>query len=1321
MEAPGPAGSDEEEAANEVFEIIDYTSASSWERFISAIESLVISWGIDEGGLGAFHPKEVAQSHGYSQQFVKKDLIMFGDQSYILSYHYLPLPDKSPFLRDDGLADGRADAWRTEGTNLSFFEFIPLEGTRRYSLSGAPRRHSLELLSPVSPTELRGEAWGKTDKKKTGHPLHRWTGRSHFLLLSPFSVTDMFESEGSPSSHTAWNAWNSSSATPFDSNLVKLLISSFAIACQNTGCCVPAFVPNGPPWRNLFSGYMLSLGRGVDGTAFSTQKNVNAEDVPMVDVESLLDQYALDVSEIQFRFKMMHMPFVPPAYIGCEGLKSLFEQKLRESMLKGFSSEDPPLSFDMTCAAEYTYVYENFHDPKWRHLHTHATKSISTRGKLTAGLLYDPLSTIVLKRYFPRADVENFTDDANVTDIDATSPNLFKVDVEFIAPTSPNWQRSHFPIMAGILQHLIGDWTDFMQQDQSEEALDAQPADRDEGAKEAPQLPLDDGNLNVRVPTYLETKGGDFSETSLSAVGLGKRVVRSAVLTAMGAGEASHSASVGIVDPADISMAIQTLFVPQNAEPPVAVKMDKIKRPPPVQALYNQMKGGTTVPISSFLWNFALLLMDAVSPTSSLNFQSPLGSYIKAVWTNILKQLRIHWEYGVLVPRVAVTDKNPSIDLRSALINQKFNMLNCCILRKMKIKARAGGESLSDMEKSSGIFTNASDNNVLRATDEMSQQMPSLSNRLLSTLSTLATVAAEEVAGVASFVTEPLPTNQNGTQSPGLIEKLFDRLTGGETNGHNNLEGLTVPRAERGVDIKSSSTHPNLDPMPAASWNSDLSWEDFHMQKSDKAGQDSLRLSAGFLSNGEDGEDDDGDEGDDDATGDIESNHNSIQTSDSELFFDSVEAPSSRSNPFGSGKRRKNRKRDSNRGRSPTLNDFVKNTPSPQPQPPRHLSMMESFVQLEPEMVPLSNAAASTLLEGIEKVITESGAGASEWNAGNRSDDEDQWSSLEVKGENEAEGYLNTPAGMVLLRTGEPMRIPEVQEPGFMTEDMIFEQERIFEQLGCSDEAGKIRAKIQGRHLQSDMSSFKAANPHATIEDFVRWHSPRDWIEGENGQEGRMSSRMQEPNNLWQEIWRLARRIPASRQKPLFDHEKEAEKVFHYFETLTPFQILSSLLPTFFLIAYDRLANHEVVSKLPTLASEISKLGSRIVNTPWKAVSVNRQGPLHELIVFMESAERRVGQAVCLLQKFPMQYKLVEMLLIYGESTLQDAVERETVLELFTDDTGELNPKSREFIFRAVSRCPLAAARQLPQRMYALLQDGEFRVLTTLAMDAAYI
>lgn len=94
------------------------------------------------------------------------------------------------------------------------------------------------------------------------------------------------------------------------------------------------------------------------------------------------------------------------------------------------------------------------------------------------------------------------------------------------------------------------------------------------------------------------------------------------------------------------------------------------------------------------------------------------------------------------------------------------------------------------------------------------------------------------------------------------------------------------------------------------------------------------------------------------------------------------------------------------------------------------------------------------------------------------------------------------------------------------------------------------------------MSAFKAANPDAVFEDFIRWHSPRDWEDdnfGESGEvstneategskkdwppRGRLSERMSERGNKWRKIWNDAPALPASEQKPLLDPNREGEKV----------------------------------------------------------------------------------------------------------------------------------------------------------------------------------
>lgn len=40
-----------------------------------------------------------------------------------------------------------------------------------------------------------------------------------------------------------------------------------------------------------------------------------------------------------------------------------------------------------------------------------------------------------------------------------------------------------------------------------------------------------------------------------------------------------------------------------------------------------------------------------------------------------------------------------------------------------------------------------------------------------------------------------------------------------------------------------------------------------------------------------------------------------------------------------------------------------------------------------------------------------------------------------------------------------------------------------------------LRAQLMSASLLSDMESFKAANPMGKLDDFIRWYSPRDWIE----------------------------------------------------------------------------------------------------------------------------------------------------------------------------------------------------------------------------------
>ena len=61
----------------------------------------------------------------------------------------------------------------------------------------------------------------------------------------------------------------------------------------------------------------------------------------------------------------------------------------------------------------------------------------------------------------------------------------------------------------------------------------------------------------------------------------------------------------------------------------------------------------------------------------------------------------------------------------------------------------------------------------------------------------------------------------------------------------------------------------------------------------------------------------------------------------------------------------------------------------------------------------------------------------------------------------------------------------------------LFQHFQVLLQLGSDAEGSELRARMQSASLLSDMESFKAANPGAVLGDFVRWYSPRDWVDGE--------------------------------------------------------------------------------------------------------------------------------------------------------------------------------------------------------------------------------
>lgn len=261
---------------------------------------------------------------------------------------------------------------------------------------------------------------------------------------------------------------------------------------------------------------------------------------------------------------------------------------------------------------------------------------------------------------------------------------------------------------------------------------------------------------------------------------------------------------------------------------------------------------------------------------------------------------------------------------------------------------------------------------------------------------------------------------------------------------------------------------------------------------------------------------------------------------------------------------------------------------------------------------------------------------------------------------------------MKLINSCQKMHVPHTQEAPPMTEDMHEERLRAVEVLG---DAFSFAGQLERDILSSDMSAFKAANPDAVFEDFIRWHSPSDWendesdIRFQNGKNekysdwpphGKLSQRMSEQNNSWRRIWNDSPALPASEQKPLFDPIREGEKTLHYLETLRPHQLLEQMVVTAFRASADTL-NQTTFGNFKLMKTKIDQLYQTLAST----LRWSQGGHQHELIEL-------IGDLMQLCRVF----EHIEKLLILAASVHRKLLDAPRLSEaLFSDYFNFYLPK----------------------------------------------
>uniref|UniRef100_A0A7N6B893 Rab3 GTPase-activating protein catalytic subunit n=1 Tax=Anabas testudineus TaxID=64144 RepID=A0A7N6B893_ANATE len=343
-----------------------------------------------------------------------------------------------------------------------------------------------------------------------------------------------------------------------------------------------------------------------------------------------------------------------------------------------------------------------------------------------------------------------------------------------------------------------------------------------------------------------------------------------------------------------------------------------------------------------------------------------------------------------------------------------------------------------------------------------------------------------------------------------------------------------------------------------------------------------------------------------------------------------------------------------------------------------------------------------------------------------------------------AEGRLHPYNNMTLLNSSEPLYVPITQEPAPMTEDLLEEQSEVLAKLGTSAEGSHLRARMQSACLLSDMESFKAANPGCVLEDFVRWYSPRDYVEEEvvhkkdnTVLKGKLSARMMIPGNMWVEAWQTARVTPARRQRRLFDDTKEAEKVLHYLTMQKPADLTCHLLPCIIhstilklkeegelpFIFVEHLLVIDFINQLIAMETVITQ--ARSLKAKFSISESEKRDDTDELKKFvtslLEDPEVEVigagqGSTGRIIYRLFINAQKAALLTPKDEDFVHD---RKT--------TGANNrvpdfpsPAGREILLRARVPRPAPYSKPLPQRLFCVLMREEFRLAGAFSSDTSF-
>lgn len=211
----------------EVFEILDHTTATDWERFVANVEEVLTEWKLNKQSEGSRSFTELAADSISSGLWHERhEELRFGNVKFDLRLQYLNLSAEQEAIRKkDHSSSSSLESTQYEfkdaSDNPELVGEVPREKEKDHGEHDLPDRLPECLNDLLAPSQ---------DFASKAHCLVRWYNLRKFILLSPKGDTIVSEDR------------------------VKLILSSACIALANVDCHVPIFVQIHNPKSSFFQG-----------------------------------------------------------------------------------------------------------------------------------------------------------------------------------------------------------------------------------------------------------------------------------------------------------------------------------------------------------------------------------------------------------------------------------------------------------------------------------------------------------------------------------------------------------------------------------------------------------------------------------------------------------------------------------------------------------------------------------------------------------------------------------------------------------------------------------------------------------------------------------------------------------------------------------------------------------------------------------------------------------------------------------------------------------------------------------------------------------